>query len=177
MKRIRGAVGLLAWTASVLVLSGPASAAGSVAAADNTSGFVGSGTETVVVTGTKFNAESVPAKASLNTTEPQTIINKLYIDMDWDLVNAGDYIIAEAYQVVNPDIYTRAWADRWLLRYGTCLIKKQWGENLKKFIGMKLPGGVMFNGQNIYQEAEAEQKKLEDEMIYTYSLPATDMIG
>ena len=104
-------------------------------------------------------------------------INKLYIDMDWDLVNAGDYIIAEAYQVVNPDIYTRAWADRWLLRYGTCLIKKQWGENLKKFIGMKLPGGVMFNGQNIYQEAEAEQKKLEDEMIYTYSLPATDMIG
>src|ERR1700759_5068593 len=36
--------------------------------------------ETVVVTGTAFDPETAPAKASLDTTEPQTIINKSYIE-------------------------------------------------------------------------------------------------
>jgi len=103
--------------------------------------------------------------------------NRVYIDMDWDRFNVGDYIIVEAYQVVDPDTYTDAWADRWLLRYAACLIKQQWGTNLKKFEGMKMPGGLTFNGQKIYDEATAEREMLEKEMIYSYSLPATDMIG
>jgi hypothetical protein len=104
-------------------------------------------------------------------------INRVYIDMDWDRVNVGDYLILEAYQVVDPTVYTDAWADRWLLRYAACLIKQQWGQNLKKFQGMKLPGGLEFNGQRIYDEATQERAELEKEMIYTYSLPAIDMIG
>ncbi len=36
-------------------------------------------TETIVVTGTRFNTNAAPAKASLETTEPQTIINRSYI--------------------------------------------------------------------------------------------------
>lgn len=104
-------------------------------------------------------------------------MNRVYIDMDWDRVNPGDYLIIEAYQVVDPDVYTDAWSDRWLLRYAACLIKQQWGQNMKKFKGMKLPGGIEFNGQTIYEEATAERQELEREMIYTYSLPATDMIG
>jgi iron complex outermembrane receptor protein len=36
-------------------------------------------TETVVVTGTNFNPNVAPAKASLDTEEPQTIINRSYI--------------------------------------------------------------------------------------------------
>lgn len=104
-------------------------------------------------------------------------INKLYIDMSWDQVSPGNYLIVEAYQIVDPDLYTKAWADRWLARYASCLIKQQWGQNLKKFEGMKMPGGLVFNGQKIYDEATSERADLEREMIYSFSLPATDMIG
>jgi hypothetical protein len=104
-------------------------------------------------------------------------MNKLYIDMDWNQVVEGQYLVVEAYQVVDPDVYTDAWGDRWLQRYASCLIKQQWGQNMKKFRGMKLPGGIEFNGQQIYDEATQEREELEKEMIYTYSLPATDMIG
>jgi hypothetical protein len=104
-------------------------------------------------------------------------MNRFYIDMDWHILNVGDFIIVEAYQIVNPDEYTRAWGDRWLARYAECLIKEQWGQNLKKFEGMQLPGGLKFNGQKIYDEAVEERKNLETEMINTYSLPVADMIG
>ena len=104
-------------------------------------------------------------------------INRLYIDMDWNIVNVGDYIIVEAYQVVDPDIYVKTWGDRWLSRYATCLIKQQWGSNLIKFSNMLLPGGIKFNGEKIYNDATTERSELEHEMIYTYSTPAIDMIG
>lgn len=104
-------------------------------------------------------------------------MNRLYIDMDWSIVNTGDFIVVEAYQVVDPAVYSDAWSDRWLLRYASCLIKQQWGQNLKKFQGMQLPGGLTFNGQQIYNEATQERADLEKEMIYSYSLPVTDMIG
>lgn len=104
-------------------------------------------------------------------------MNKLYIDMDWDQIATGNYVIVEAYQIVDPAVYTKAWNDRWLQRYASCLIKQQWGQNLKKFEGMKMPGGLTFNGQKIFDEATEERNSLEKEMIYTYSLPATDMIG
>jgi hypothetical protein len=67
--------------------------------------------------------------------------------------------------------------DRWLQRYTTALIKKQWGENLKKFEGISMPGGVSFNGQKIYDEAVDDIQAMESEMISSYSLPVTDMIG
>lgn len=103
--------------------------------------------------------------------------NRLYIDMDWSLVAVGEFIIVEAYEVINPDTYTDAWADRWLLQYTTALIKRQWGNNLKKYQGMQMPGGITFNGQQIYNEAIEEIQQLEKEMIGSYSLPVVDMIG
>lgn len=103
--------------------------------------------------------------------------DKLYLDMDWDRLSIGQFLIVEAYEVIDPVVYTDAWSDRWLLRYASCLIKQQWGTNLKKFDGMKMPGGLTFNGQKIYEEATQERQTLENEMIYTYSLPAQDMIG
>ena len=104
-------------------------------------------------------------------------INRLYIDMDWNKVSVDDYIIAEAYKKVDPDTYTDVYNDRWLQRYVTCLFKVQWGSNLTKFVGMQLPGGVQFNGDQILQQGLDEKLKLEDEMITSYSLPVHDMTG
>ena len=103
--------------------------------------------------------------------------NQLYIDMDWNTITDGEYLLVEAYQIVDPEEFTDAWGERWLQNYATALIKKQWGTNLKKFTGMQLPGGVQFNGQQIYDEADAEIKEMEREMVTNLSLPAIDMIG
>ena len=104
--------------------------------------------------------------------------NQLNIDMDWgNDVIAGDYVIIECYRILDPDTYTDVYGDKWLLRYTTALIKRQWGENLKKFEGMTLPGGVTFNGQKIWEEATEEINKIEEEMISSYSLPVADMMG
>lgn len=103
--------------------------------------------------------------------------NILHVDMDWNTINAGEYLLVEAYQVIEPATYTDVWGDRWLAEYTTQLIKRQWGNNLKKFGGMQMPGGVTFNGQQIYDEADADIKKMEQEMILNYSLPVMDMVG
>jgi hypothetical protein len=105
-------------------------------------------------------------------------INKLYIDMSWDTkVKTGEYIIIEGYKKIDPDTYTDMYNDRWLQRYCTAQIKKQWGENLKKFEGISMPGGITFNGQKIWDEALDELNQLETEMISSYSLPVLDMVG
>ena len=103
--------------------------------------------------------------------------NRLMIDMDWNTINPGEYLLVEAYEVIDPEIYTDVWGDRWLAEYASQLIKRQWGTNLKKFGGMQMPGGITFNGQQIYDEADEEIKRLEKEMIMDYSLPVADMIG
>lgn len=103
--------------------------------------------------------------------------DRLYVDMDWNTVAVGEFLLVEAYEVVDPETWTDAYNDRWLQNYATTLIKEQWGSNLTKFTGMTLPGGVQFNGEKIYDDAVAERRKLEDEMISSYSLPVLDMIG
>lgn len=103
--------------------------------------------------------------------------NKLYVDVNWDKVTPGYYLVVEAYEVVDPVEYQDVWNDRWLQKYATALIKKQWGTNLTKFTGLQLPGGVQFNGEKIYNDATQEIDEMEKEMILNYSLPVTDMIG
>lgn len=105
-------------------------------------------------------------------------VNRLYIDMSWrERISVGEYIIVEGYSIVDPETYPDVWEDRWLKRYATAMVKQQWGTNLKKFDGIAMPGGVTFNGQKIYDEASEELDKLEQEMISSYSLPVSDMIG
>ena len=103
--------------------------------------------------------------------------DRLYVDIDWNKVVTGNYLLVQAYQVIDPDEFTDAWGDRWLAKYATALIKKQWGSNLTKFTGMVLPGGVTFNGEKIYDDASQELDKLEAEMINGYSLPIMDFVG
>jgi hypothetical protein len=104
-------------------------------------------------------------------------LDKLHIDMDWDKIAVGNYVVAKVYQKVDPDTNTDAWNDRWLKRYATALIKRQWGANLIKYEGMQLPGGVQFNGRSIYEDAIQEIQRLEEEMNTSYGLPVHDMIG
>jgi len=103
-------------------------------------------------------------------------MNRLYIDMDWNSLS-NEYLLVEAYQIIDPNEYVDVWKDQWLMRYATALIKRQWGSNLTKFTGMQLPGGLTFNGEKIYNDAVAEITDLEDKMISSYSLPVMDMVG
>ena len=89
--------------------------------------------------------------------------HRLYIDWNWGMSEApaGMIMVAECYSTLNVDAYPDVWNDRWLKEYATALIKRTWGNNLKKFAGMQLPGGVTLNGETIYQEAVDE---IEDEI-------------
>lgn len=104
-------------------------------------------------------------------------INRLYIDTDWKRLSIGTYIVAECYSIVDPNLYTDVWKDRWLQNYTTAKIKYQWGTNLTKFNNMQLPGGLTFNGEQILADAREEILRMEEEMISSYSLPVIDMIG
>ena len=105
-------------------------------------------------------------------------MDRLFIDMDWaNDVLVGEYIIIECYRQLDPDTYTSVWGDWWLRQYTTALFKRQWGENMKKFEGMQLPGGVTFNGQTIWSEAVEEIQRLEEQVSSSFALPPMDMIG
>jgi hypothetical protein len=89
----------------------------------------------------------------------------------------GMTIVAEGYRILDPEVYTHVYNDRWLREYATALIKRQWAYSLKKFSGVQLPGGITLDGQTLYNEAEGEILKLEAEMMDKYSLPVEFMIG
>ena len=108
----------------------------------------------------------------------QRHMNRLFLDVDWGFdISVDEYIIMEVTKIIDPDVYTDVWNDRWLKRYATALIKKQWGENLSKFEGVQLPGGITFSGANILQEAKEEIQVLEEQMSLNYELPVDIMIG
>jgi hypothetical protein len=87
------------------------------------------------------------------------------LDINWEYdVMPGQFIILKSIMFVDPDQYAAAYGDPWLLRYATALIKRQWGSNLKKFGNIALPGGVVLNGKELYDEAVTEQKELEAEL-------------
>ena len=103
--------------------------------------------------------------------------NRLYIDTDYSSMQVDDYIIIECYRALDPNDYPNAYRDPFLKKYFTALMKKQWGQNLIKFQGVKLPGGVELNGRQIYDDAIGEIEKIEDRMANEYEIPALDMIG
>ena len=105
-------------------------------------------------------------------------MNRLYVDMDWGAdANVGDYIIVECYRILDPDTYRDVYNDRFLKQYTTALFKRQWGENLKKFSGVQLPGGVTLNADKIYEDALDEINKIEAEMQSRFELPVDMFTG
>ncbi len=117
----------------------------------------------------------------LLTTEKQIRFNqrqdRLYLDIDWGNVRVGEYMVIDCYRLLDPNTYAGVWNDSFLKRYLTALIKRQWGQNLIKFQGVKLPGGIELNGRQIYDDAEKELENIREIMSNTYELPPMDMIG
>ena len=103
--------------------------------------------------------------------------HKLYLDIDWQQVGENEYVIIDCYRVVDPSDAPKLYNDWWLKKYLTALIKKQWGQNMSKFQGVLLPGGVQLNGRQIYDDGVAEIEKLEQQLKDEYELPPMDLIG
>ena len=103
--------------------------------------------------------------------------DRLYLDIDWASMSVDDYIIIDCYRLLDPDTHTRVWNDSFLKGYVTALIKRQWGQNLIKFQGVKLPGGIELNGRQIYDDAQRDLEVIREQMSNTYELPPYDMIG
>lgn len=103
--------------------------------------------------------------------------DRLYIDVDWSDLNAGEFLILDCWAMNDPNDYARIYNDSFIKPYLTALIKRQWGQNLIKFQGVKLPGGIEFNGRQLYDDAQAELDRIQERMMSTYELPPLDMIG
>ena len=104
-------------------------------------------------------------------------MDRLYLDLDWDNVTKNDWFIIDCWRLVDPSDYARVWNDSFLKRYTTQLFKRQWGQNLIKFQGVKLPGGVELNGRQIYDDAQKELDTIREQMMSTYELPPLDLIA
>ena len=105
--------------------------------------------------------------------------NRLYLFGDFEDGDAkeGEYIIYEAYKIVDPATHTAVFNDIWLKDYTTALFKQQWGMNLIKFEGMQLPGGVILNGRQIYDDATGEIEALRERIRMEHELPPDFFIG
>ncbi len=103
--------------------------------------------------------------------------DRLYIDTDWSTVTVGDYFVIDCFRILDPDDFTRVYNDPFLKRYFTALAKKQWGQNLIKYQGVQLPGGVQLNGREIYEDGQKELDEISEKMASYYEMPPLDMIG
>ena len=117
----------------------------------------------------------------LLNTEKQIRFNvrqeRLYLDIDWNSLSIGDYIIIDCWRILDPAQSTKVFNDRFVKRYYTALLKRQWGQNLIKFQGVKLPGGIELNGRQMYDDAQLEIDKISEEMLRSYEMPPLDLIA
>ena len=103
--------------------------------------------------------------------------NRLYLDLDWNRVADNDYVLIDCYRALDPNTYTKMYNELFIKKYLTALIKRQWGQNLIKFTGIKMPGGVEFNGRQLYDDAQGEIEKIEGEMLSKYETAPLDFVG
>ncbi len=103
--------------------------------------------------------------------------DRLYIDADWASLTSGDYFIIDCFRILDPEDFPRVWNDPFIKKYLTATSKKQWGQNLMKFQGVQLPGGVQLNGREIYEDGVRELAYLEERMPLQYEMPPLDVIG
>ena len=108
--------------------------------------------------------------------------NELHIfgDMNDNNTNnyaIGDFVVYEAFVIIDPTTYTSVFNDMWVKDYTTSLIKQQWGSNMSKFEGMVLPGGVQFNGRQYYDDATNELEQLRERLRLEQEMPVDFFVG
>ena len=103
--------------------------------------------------------------------------SRLYMDLNINELTNDHFLILDCFRVVDPESDTAVYNDFWLKQYTTSLIKRQWGQNLIKFTGVKLPGGLELNGRQIYDDAVMEIEKHEKTLMEEYAMPPLDMVG
>ena len=117
----------------------------------------------------------------LLTTDKQIRFNKrqnrMYLDIDWRAQQVGNFLVIDCYRILDPNTFTNVYNDSFLKKYLTATIKRQWGQNLIKFRGVKLPGGIELNGRELYEDAEKELADIKQRMSLDYELPPYDFIG
>jgi len=117
----------------------------------------------------------------LLTPDKQVRFNKrqsrLYLDMDWAAQTVDNFLVLDCYRALDPESFTAVYNDVFLKEYVTLLIKRQWGQNMIKFKGVKLPGGIEMNGREIYDDAERALESLRERIKLEYELPPLDFIG
>ena len=117
----------------------------------------------------------------LLTTDKQIRFNKrqdrLYLDIDWKSQNKDTFYVIDCHRALDPESFTQIYNDSFVKKYLTAMIKRQWGQNLIKFNGVKLPGGIELNGRQIYEDAMRDLEDIKQRMSMEYELPPFDMIG
>lgn len=117
----------------------------------------------------------------LLTTDKQVRFNKrqdrLYLDIDWKSQNKDTFYVIDCHRALDPESFTQIYNDSFVKKYLTAMIKRQWGQNLIKFNGVKLPGGIELNGRQIYEDAMRDLEDIKQRMSMEYELPPFDMIG
>jgi len=103
--------------------------------------------------------------------------DRLYLDINWNRLSEGDVIIVECYRALDPEHFCEIYNDSWVKKYLVAAIKKQWGQNLIKFSGTKLPGGIEMNGRQLYDDGVRELEEIKRDMSSTYELPPLDFVG
>ena len=103
--------------------------------------------------------------------------HRIYLDIDWQMVDTNSYIIMDCYRIVDPEQFTSVYNDYWIKRYLTAIIKKQWGQNMIKFNGVLLPGGISFNGRQIFEDSIREIEDIEKQLKDEYELPPLGLLG
>ncbi len=103
--------------------------------------------------------------------------DRLYMDIDWGAQTAGNFLVLDCHRALDPETFNQVYNDYFVKLYLTALIKRQWGQNLIKFRGVKLPGGLELNGREIYDDAERDLERIKEKMMLEYELPPLDFIG
>jgi|TARA_Y100000033_G_scaffold49902_1_gene59142 hypothetical protein len=117
----------------------------------------------------------------LLTTDKQVRFNKrqnrLYLDIDWGAENKDNYYIIECYRALDPTEFSKIYNDSFVKKYLTALIKRQWGINMMKYSGTRLPGGIELNGRQYFEDGQRELDDIKQRMSSEYEIPPFDLIG
>ena len=145
--------------------------------------------DTISITGTATGNTTSNTLIGYDTTFDQQLLENDFININGESKQIRNINSATQITLVDPLLtnvsnvtmtitgISDVWNDRTLKKYATALIKKQWGENMKKFGGIQMPGGVTLNGKEIYDEAVEEINKIEEDMFNFNSLPSEIFTG